>query len=106
MLLADKANQYIDKMQPWALLKDKKNRKLVHSICTTNINLFRILAIMLSPVVPNLITRINDFLQIDFQSWIDIDKDLVNHKIKKFEPLLTRIEKEKIDQIKEKSRDS
>ena len=105
MVLADKANQYIDRMEPWILSKDKKNKELVQSVCTTALNLFRLLTIMLNPVVPNLCSRVYSFLNIEEPKWDQMDELLLNHEISTYKPLLTRIEKEKIEQIKQKSKE-
>jgi len=99
MDLADKANQYIDKMEPWNLIKEEKNKELVQSICTTSLNLFRLLTIMLNPVVPELCSRIYSFLKITEPAWNDMDKLLTNHEIATYKPLLIRIEKEQIENI-------
>ena len=105
MVLADKANQYIDRMEPWVLAKDKKNIELVHSVCTTALNLFRLLTIMLNPVVPNLCSRVYSFLNIEDPTWNDISELLLDHEISNYKPLLTRIEKEQIKRIIQKSRE-
>ena len=99
MDLADKANQYIDKMEPWNLIKEEKNKELVQSICTTSLNLFRLLTIMLNPVIPKVCSRIYSFLNIDEPLWSDIDKLLTNHEITNYQPLLTRIEEDQIEKI-------
>ena len=77
----------------------------MQSICTTALNLFRLLAIMLSPVVPTLTDKIFRFLNIKNPQWDDMSELLLNHEILAYKPLLTRIEKEKIEEIKEKSKD-
>ena len=105
MFLADKANRYIDKMEPWVLFKDKKNKELVQSVCTTSLNLFRLMAIMLSPVIPTLSEKIYLFLNIKFPQWNDMNKILLNHEIGVYKPLLTRIEMDKIEKIREKSKE-
>ena len=99
MDLADKANQYIDKMEPWNLIKEEKNKELVQSICTTSLNLFRLLTIMLNPVLPELCSRIYSFLNIDEPMWNEMAKILTNHEIDTYKPLLIRIEKEQIEKI-------
>ena len=99
MDLADKANQYIDKMEPWNLIKEEKNKELVQSICTTSLNLFRLLTIMLNPVIPDLCSRIYSFLKVDEPAWNEMDKLLTSHKIATYKPLLVRIEKEQIENI-------
>ena len=98
MALADKANQYVDKMEPWILVKDEKNLELVHKICSTALNLFRILIIMIEPVTPNLSKKSFYFLNEE-PCWNDIKLPLLEHKINSFEPLLTRIEDEQINQL-------
>tara|TARA_B100001123_G_scaffold101216_1_gene116921 strand:+ start:1551 stop:3212 length:1662 start_codon:yes stop_codon:yes gene_type:complete len=99
MDLADRANQYIDKMEPWNLIKEEKNEELVQSICTTSLNLFRLLTIMLNPVIPELCSRIYSFLRINEPMWNEMDKLLINHQIDTYKPLLIRIEKEQIENI-------
>ena len=106
MLLTDKANQYIDRMQPWTLSKDKKNTELVQSVCTTALNLFRLLAIMLSPVIPNLSQRIYTFLRIELPLWKDMSNLLLDHEISTYKTLLKRIEKKKIEEIILESKES
>ena len=99
MDLADKANQYIDKMEPWNLIKEEKNKELVQSICTTSLNLFRLLTIMLNPVIPELCSRIYSFLKIDEPLFNEMANILTNHEIDTYKPLLIRIEKEQIENI-------
>ena len=100
MALADKANQYVDKMEPWVLVKDEKNLELVHKICSTALNLFRILTIMIEPVTPKLSKKSFNFLNEE-PCWDDIKVPLLDHKINSFEPLLTRIEDDQINQLME-----
>jgi len=100
MALADKANQYVDKMEPWVLVKDEKNLELVHKICSTALNLFRILTIMIEPVTPKLSEKSFNFLN-DEPCWNDLKIPLLDHKINSFEPLLTRIEDDQINQLME-----
>ena len=100
MALADKANQYVDKMEPWVLIKDERNLELVHRICSTALNLFRILIIMIEPVTPNLSKKSLNFLNEEL-SWDSIKSPLLSHKINSFETLLIRIEDNQINQLME-----
>ena len=104
MLLADKANRYIDKMEPWTLIKDETNKELVQAICTTSINLFRLLTIMLTPVLPTLCSKIFNFLNVEEPKWIDMENLLIDHEISTYETLLTRIEKDQIEEIIQKTK--
>ena len=99
MLLADKANQYVDSKQPWVLMKEEGNEQLVHSICTTSLNLFRILTIMLQPVIPGFVDKSSKFLKEDKIEWNSINKTLLNCKIDNFEAIVTRIDDNHLDKL-------
>ena len=43
MRCCDKANQYVDEHKPWVLVKDKETLQKAHQVCTTGLNLFRVL---------------------------------------------------------------
>jgi len=105
MALADQANQYIDAQKPWALAKEPGNEQLVQDVCSVGLNLFRVLVCYLKPVIPALAEQSEAFLNIDVLDWDSVDKPMVNHSINKFKPLMTRIEKEKIDAMVEASRE-
>jgi methionyl-tRNA synthetase len=99
MALADKANQYIDEMKPWALAKEEGKDQQVHDICTMGINLFRVLIAYLKPVLPQTAEQAEAFLNIEPLNWTAIESPLLSHKINKFKPLMTRIEADKIQAI-------
>ena len=94
---ADKVNQYIDANKPWVLAKDEARLGEVHDICTMGINLFRVLITYLKPVLPRMSQSAEHFLNCDPLSWSSIDIPLLNHSIHSFQPLMVRVEKEKID---------
>ena len=101
MSLADKANQYIDDEAPWVKIKNEDTADEVQGICTQGINMFRVLVAYLKPVMPALAEGSEAFLNSDAISWSDIQTPLLDHEINKFKPLMTRIEKDKIDAIVE-----
>lgn len=88
---ADIANQYINEQQPWKLVNTKEQHK-IQLICTTGINLFKIIAIYLKPVLPKLTQQIEQLLNIDPLAWHDHKKLLLNHTINDFKKLTSRIE--------------
>ncbi len=53
MLLADRANQYVDSMTPWKLNKQPDQAAELQNVCTVVLNLFRQLVVYLSPVLPS-----------------------------------------------------
>lgn len=94
---ADKVNQYIDANKPWVLAKEEARLSDVHAICTMGINLFRILMTYLKPVLPKMSEATERFLNDEPLTWASIEKPLLNHEINPFQPLMLRIEKEKIE---------
>ncbi len=99
MALADKANQYVDSRKPWLLIKESDNEDEVQSICTTALNLFRIISILLSPIIPGYAKKSLSFLGEDALSWQAISKPMLGCKINKFEAIVTRIEDKHIEKL-------
>ena len=96
MAQADKANQYINDKEPWILAKTDKQSVELQAICSTGINAFRLLLCYLKPVLPGLTEKSETFLNIDPLVWQDVDSLLTNHRINKFQALITRVEPDKI----------
>lgn len=99
MTLADKANAYVAEKAPWSLAKDPAKLSEVQAVCTQALNLFRLIMIYLKPVIPTIAEKSEQFLNVAPFTWSDLQKPLLNHRIKKFEPMLTRVDPEKIDAI-------
>ena len=97
MSLADVANQYVDEKKPWVLAKEEGKDQEVQDVCSTAINLYRLLILYLKPVLPALTVKSETFLNIEALTWKDKDTLLAGHQINKFKPLMTRIEQDKID---------
>ena len=97
--LADEANRYIENKKPWIMIKDEKLHKEVQSVCTQGLNLFRMLMIYLYPVIPEIaINAMNLFNEKEWR-WKDLDSPILGKQIKKYRPLLTRIEKKKVENL-------
>ena len=106
MALADKANQYIDEKKPWLVAKQEGQDALLHEICSVGINLFRLLAVYLKPVIPVLATEAERFLNIESQMWPTNSQPLLNHTVNDFKPLMTRVDADKIAAIVEASKEN
>ncbi|MTI12923.1 methionine--tRNA ligase [Sansalvadorimonas verongulae] len=104
MALADKANAWIDEVKPWVVAKEEGKDQELHDICSTGINLFRLLMIYLKPVLPAMAEKAADFLQVESLNWEDSQSLLFNHGINKFKPLMTRVEPAKVDNMMEDAR--
>ncbi|HEY1077529.1 MAG TPA: methionine--tRNA ligase [Fontimonas sp.] len=92
MLLADEANAQIQQLAPWTMAKDPAHHETLHQVCTTFINLFRQLTLLLKPILPGIAARAEDFLNIDPLHWADLGRPLLDHPIKAYVPLATRVE--------------
>ena len=86
MDIADLTNKYINDNTPW-----KKDTKDAAHIATTALNVFNILTIYLSPIIPNITKGAFKFLNQDSQSFNDVEL-LLKNKINKYKPLLKRLE--------------
>ncbi len=106
MALADKANQYIDEQKPWVIAKEENKGDELQAICTMGINCFRLLMIYLKPVLPVMAEKAEAFLNIEPLKWSDSHVALTDHTINKFEPLMTRVEKEHIEAMIKDSKES
>jgi methionyl-tRNA synthetase len=92
MALADKANLYVDQNKPWLLAKDPARAAEVHAVCTQAINMFRVLVMLLKPVLPQLVSKAEVFLNSNELTWDDVQRPLLGTKIGTYEPLATRID--------------
>jgi methionyl-tRNA synthetase len=84
MEIADITNQYVDENKPWILAKDADKTAELHEVCTTALILFRQLTILLSPVLPQIASRVAEMLGDTELSWLDTQGDAV------WQPLLGR----------------
>ena len=86
MDIADLTNKYINDNTPW-----KKDIDEAAQIATTALNVFNILSIYLSPIIPNITSEAFKFLNQEKQSFNDIELYLRNN-MNKYKPLLKRLE--------------
>jgi methionyl-tRNA synthetase len=103
MALADKANVYIDEQKPWLVAKEEGKGAQLHDICTMGINLFHVLMTYLKPVLPVTAQKAEQFLNIKPMNWHNYEVPLTGHRINKFTPLMTRVESDKVEAMREAS---
>ena len=101
--LADMANRYIDGHAPWRLIKEADRAGDVRDICSMGINLFRVIALYLKPILPAFAERTEAFLDVPPMTWEDAATPLVDHRIGRFKPLIRRMEKKAVDRLVEAS---
>ena len=106
MALADQANQYIDEKKPWSLAKADPTSNEVQAICSVGLNLFRLLMLYLSPVLPTMAAQVQALLKLDRLDWASRAEVLLDHQIEQFQPLMQRVTKEAVAAMVEASKDS
>jgi methionyl-tRNA synthetase len=100
MALADAANQYIDEHKPWELSKQPGAQARLHEVCSTALELFRMLTIYLKPVLPKLAADAERFLNLAPLAWRDCATAFSEgHRINEYRHLLTRVEARQLDQL-------
>ena len=96
MALADEANEYINRTRPWELAKGGGGEARLQALCTTNLNLFRLLTLYLRPIVPALAARAEAFLDLPPQTWADAGALLLDRPIRPYRHLAERIDPQKV----------
>ncbi|WP_295913270.1 methionine--tRNA ligase [uncultured Xanthomonas sp.] len=106
MALADEANKYIDEHKPWVLAKQDGAEAQLQAVCTQGLNLFRVLAAALKPVLPRTCAEAEAFLSAPLGAWEDLDAPLLAHAIQPYAPLFTRIDPKLLDAMTDASKDT
>ena len=105
MALADEANRYIDEKKPWVIAKQEGADAELLAVCSQGINLFRVLAACLRPVLPATIARAEEFLASPLPHWNAIEQPLLAHTLREFQPLLTRIDPKHVETMIQASKE-
>ena len=94
MKMADEVNKYINENEPW-----KSNNEKAVEVSTTAINCFRVISILLSPVLPTITSKALEMFNESSKNDLNNIRDcLVDIKINPYKPLLKRLEKAKINE--------
>jgi len=100
MELADLANRYVDERKPWELAKQPSNDHELHVVCSTALNIFRLLTIYLKPILPKLAADVESFLGVQPLAWQDARTLLqAGHTIKPYRHLMTRIDPKQVQAL-------
>jgi len=102
MLLAEHANTYINDAEPWVKIKDPEKADQVQLICTIGLNYFRAIVTYLSPVLPELASKTETFLNTSL-SLDALEEPLTSHTINGYKPMMTRVEPKQIEKILEET---
>ena len=90
MALADRTNVWINEHKPWELAKDPARQDELQAVATQGINLFRVLMTYVTPVLPRMASKAEEFLRSELV-WQEVDQPLLGAGIEKFKPLAGRV---------------
>src|SRR5690606_777558 len=100
MQYADAINQYVDTARPWDVAKDPAAGELLQRICSTAINGFRDLVLLLAPVMPATTAKALEQLSLRPEDWSAIGVPLpAGHAIGPYKHLMTRIDNKAVDRL-------
>ena len=100
MLLADKANAFVDNNKPWELAREQGQEAKLQQVCTDALNMFRLLTLYLKPVLPVVAQNVERFLGIEPLVWADASSLLPEgHRINQYRHLMKRVEQKQIDAL-------
>ena len=107
MALTDAANQYVDSVKPWELAKQEGKEVELHAACSNALNLFRLLTVLLKPILPIIAAKVEKFLNIAPLGWNDTQTLLAGgHGINAYEHLMTRVDPKQIEKLVEANKES
>ncbi len=96
MELADTINEFVDREKPWELSKDPARAADLQRVSSIALEGFRMLTLMLKPVLPATAERVEAFLSIAPMNWDDMDKPLSSaNLVQPFKHLMQRVDMEK-----------
>ncbi|MCL1077353.1 methionine--tRNA ligase [Parashewanella spongiae] len=105
MALADVANAYVAEQAPWQLVKDDEKLPQAHQVCSIALNMFRILATYLKPVLPKLASDVEAFMNTELL-WSNLDADFSQHEINAFKPMMQRVDMDKVEAMVANSKEN
>ncbi len=106
MVLADRANQYIEAKEPWKLRKDATQADELRDICTIGLNLFRQIVVYLAPVLPHLAEQTSELLNQPIESWDEAQSPLTGNLVSTFHHMMQRVDPQKVSAMIEESRET
>jgi methionyl-tRNA synthetase len=99
MAVADRINKAFDAKQPWVLAKDSSKRDELQDVCSRTLQGFKLLSVLLAPVLPALAERAaKDLFGLNRPfKWSDAEE--LPTKIYPYQHLMTRVEEKQLDAL-------
>ena len=99
MSFADSINQYFDGERPWLLAKDPAQAAHLQSVCSRALYGFKVLTVLLAPVLPHLAERVaRELFGLD-RAFVWSDALVPPERINPYQHLMTRVEERQLDAL-------
>jgi len=100
MLLADRVNAYVDQNKPWELAKQQGMDSRLQDVCSTCMEAFRLLTIVMKPVLPALASEVEAFLNVPPFTFESAQQRLgAGHVIGSYQHLLQRVDIKQLEAL-------
>jgi methionyl-tRNA synthetase len=99
MAAADGINADFDAAQPWVLAKDEARREELQIVCSRALHGFKLLSVLLSPVLPALTSRVaHEFFGLG-RDFVWADAEVLPTRIAPYKHLMQRVETKQLDAL-------
>ena len=95
--VAEAGNKYFQDRAPFHVIKE--DPAAAQRICTTALNVVKVLTILLKPVLPEWSARLERGLGLGELRWADLTFDLIEHTLGPWERLVDRLKVEQVDRM-------
>jgi len=100
MALADRINHDFDAHQPWVLAKDAAANKVeLQDVCSRALQGFRLLSVLIAPVLPQVSARVARDLFGMARAFIWSDADVLPERVNAYQHLMTRVDPKQLDAL-------
>ena len=106
MATADRINQDFDARQPWVLAKDPARQDELQEVCSRALYGFKLLSVLLAPVLPELAERAARELFGLERSFTWSDAETPPTRIRPYRHLMTRVDAKQLDALFEPEKES
>jgi methionyl-tRNA synthetase len=99
MAAADGINADFDAAQPWLLAKDEARRVELQDACSRALHGFKLLSVLLSPVLPALTSRVaHEFFGLE-RDFVWADAEVLPTRVAPYKHLMQRVEAKQLDAL-------
>jgi len=99
MTVADGINHEFDARRPWVLAKDAAKRRELQNVCSYALYGFKLLSVLLAPVLPELTTRVaKQFFGLE-RTFTWADAEALPRSITPYQHLMTRVDATQLDAL-------